>query len=44
MLAGLVTSIAVTLTAVPACYLALNRRAEAPAGATPTSDIQAEVK
>ncbi len=44
MLAGLVTSIAVTLIAVPACYLALDRRAEAPAAATPTSDIQAEVK
>jgi Cu/Ag efflux pump CusA len=44
MLAGLVTSIAVALIAVPACYLALDRRAEAPAAATPTSDIQAEVK
>jgi Cu/Ag efflux pump CusA len=44
MLAGLITCIGVSLIAVPAFYLAINRRAAEPAATTPTSEIQAEVK
>jgi Cu/Ag efflux pump CusA len=44
MLAGLLTCIGVSLIAVPAFYLAINRRAGGPSAATPTSEIEAEVK
>jgi Cu/Ag efflux pump CusA len=44
MLAGLITCIGVSLVVVPACYLAINRRAGSLTAATPTSEIQAEVK
>jgi len=44
MLAGLLTCVGVVLIAVPAWYLAINRRAEGAPAPIPMSDIQAEVK